>query len=69
MLHVCHGTNLDPEYLDGPNSVFGIETVIRWKGKEKNECKITIKGGQIVYDLKGLAEPLFVMSGRMNRSM
>jgi dihydroorotase len=29
-------------------------------GKERLECEVTIKGGQIVYDMNGLAKPIYV---------
>jgi len=32
------------------------------EGKQKFECEMTIKGGKIVYDLNGIANPIVVKS-------
>ena len=36
------------------------KTGFKLKGTEKLECEVTIKGGKVLYDLNGLANPIYV---------
>jgi len=38
------------------------KTGYKINGKQKFECEMTIKGGNIVYDLNGIADPIVVKS-------
>jgi dihydroorotase len=47
--------------LDG-NFGFYDKTGYKVNAKQKFECEMTIKGGKIVYDLNGIADPIYVKS-------
>ena len=36
------------------------KTGYKLEGKQKLECAMTIKGGKVVYDLNGIANPIYV---------
>ena len=42
------------------NFGFYDKTGYKIEGKQKFECEMTIKGGKIVYDLNGIADPIYV---------
>ncbi|MEO6219950.1 MAG: amidohydrolase/deacetylase family metallohydrolase [Ginsengibacter sp.] len=42
------------------NFGFYDKTGYKVEGKQKFECEMTIKGGKIVYDLNGIADPIYV---------
>ncbi len=44
------------------NFGFYDKTGYKLEGKQKLECEMTIKGGKIVYDLNGIANPIYVKS-------
>ena len=44
------------------NFGFYDKTGYKVNGKQKFECEMTIKGGKIVYDLNGIANPIYVKS-------
>jgi dihydroorotase len=44
------------------NFGFYDKTGYKVEGKQKFECEMTIKGGKIVYDLNGIADPIYVKS-------
>lgn len=44
------------------NFGFYDKTGYKVEGKQKFECGMTIKGGKIVYDLNGIADPIYVKS-------
>jgi len=44
------------------NFGFYDKTGYRMDGKQKFECEMTIKGGKIVYDLNGIADPIYAKS-------
>jgi len=44
------------------NFGFYDKTGYKVNGKQKFECEMTIKGGKIVYDLNGIADPIYVKS-------
>lgn len=44
------------------NFGFYDKTGYKVEGKQKFECEMTIKGGKIVYDLNGIANPVYVKS-------
>jgi dihydroorotase len=46
------------------NFGFYDKTGYKLQGKQKFECEMTIKGGKIVYDLNGIAQPVVVMPKR-----
>ena len=56
------GSEADIAILNIRKGNFGFydKTGFKLKGNEKFECEVTIKGGKVVYDLNGLATPIFV---------
>ena len=56
------GSEADIAILQIRKGNFGFydKTGFKLKGNEKFECEVTIKGGKVVYDLNGLATPIFV---------
>ncbi len=56
------GSEADIAILNIRKGNFGFydKTGFKLKGTEKFECEVTIKGGKVVYDLNGLATPIFV---------
>ncbi len=56
------GSEADIAVLNIRKGNFGFydKTGFKLKGTEKFECEVTIKGGKIVYDLNGLANPIYV---------
>ena len=56
------GSEADIAILKIRKGNFGFydKTGFKLKGNEKFECEVTIKGGKVVYDLNGLATPIFV---------
>lgn len=42
------------------NFGFYDKTGFKLKGTEKLECEVTIKGGKVLFDLNGLANPIYV---------
>lgn len=56
------GSEADIAILNIRKGNFGFydKTGYKLKGNEKFECEVTIKGGKVVYDLNGLATPIFV---------
>lgn len=64
--NLSEGSEADVAILSMRKGKFGFwdRNGYKMEGKRKFECEMTIKGGQIVYDLNGLAEPLVVMRGR-----
>lgn len=60
--HMSVGAIADVTILNLREGNFGFydKTGYRVEGKKKFECEMTIKGGRIVYDLNGIANPLVV---------
>ena len=58
------GAIADVAILDLRQGNFGFydKTGYKVEGKQKFECEMTIKGGKIVYDLNGIANPIYVNS-------
>jgi dihydroorotase len=56
------GAIADVAILDLRQGNFGFydKTGYKVEGKQKFECQMTIKGGKIVYDLNGIADPVYV---------
>lgn len=56
------GAIADVAILDLRQGNFGFydKTGYKVKGTQKFECEMTIKGGKIVYDLNGIADPVYV---------
>lgn len=56
------GAIADVAILDLRQGNFGFydKTGYKVKGTQKFECEMTIKGGKIVYDLNGIADPIYV---------
>lgn len=56
------GAIADIAVLDLLQGNFGFydKTGYKVMGKQKFECEMTIKGGKIVYDLNGIADPIYV---------
>ena len=48
--------------LRAGNFGFYDKTGYKIEGKQKFECEMTIKGGKIVYDLNGIADPIYAKS-------
>ncbi len=55
----CHCRCGDFLHAQG-NFGFYDKTGYKVEGKQKFECEMTIKGGKIVYDLNGIATPIYV---------
>ncbi len=60
--NISVGAIADVAILDLKQGDFGFydKTGYKLKGKQKFECGMTIKGGRIVYDLNGIADPIYV---------
>ena len=60
--HLSVGAIADVTILNVREGKFGYFDYTGYKieGKKKLECEMTIKGGKIVYDLNGIASPVFV---------
>lgn len=60
--NLSEGAEADIAILNVRKGNFGFydKTGYKVKGNEKLECEVTIKGGKIVYDLNGLANPIYV---------
>lgn len=60
--HLTEGAEADIAILNIRKGNFGFydKTGYKVNGTEKFECEITIKGGKVVYDLNGLANPIYV---------
>lgn len=60
--HITEGAIADVTILNLRQGNFGFydKTGYKVDGKQKFECEVTIKGGKIVYDLNGLANPVYV---------
>jgi dihydroorotase len=62
--NISVGAIADVAILDLHQGNFGFydKTGYKVEGKQKFECEMTIKGGKIVYDLNGIADPIYVKS-------
>ncbi|MEP7230308.1 MAG: amidohydrolase/deacetylase family metallohydrolase [Ginsengibacter sp.] len=62
--NISIGAIADVAVLDLKQGDFGFydKTGYKVEGKQKFECAMTIKGGRIVYDLNGIADPIYVKS-------
>jgi dihydroorotase len=62
--HLSVGAIADVAVLNLRQGNFGFydKTGYRVEGKQKFECEMTIKDGKIVYDLNGIANPIYVKS-------
>jgi dihydroorotase len=60
--HLSVGAIADVTVLNLRQGDFGFydKTGYKLTGKQKFECEMTIKGGMIVYDLNGIATPIYV---------
>jgi dihydroorotase len=60
--NLSEGAEADIAILNIRKGKFGFydKTGYKVNGNEKFECELTIKGGKIVYDLNGLANPIYV---------
>lgn len=60
--HLSEGAEADITILNIRKGDFGFydKTGYKVPGKERLECEVTIRGGAIVYDLNGLANPIYV---------
>ena len=60
--HLSAGAEADVALLKIREGDFGFYdyTGFRLKGNRKFECEMTIRGGRIVYDLNGIAEPVVI---------
>jgi dihydroorotase len=60
--NLTEGAEADIAILNIRKGKFGFydKTGYKVNGNEKFECELTIKGGKIVYDLNGLANPIYV---------
>jgi dihydroorotase len=60
--HLSAGAEADVALLRIREGDFGFYdyTGFRLKGSRKFECEMTIRGGRIVYDLNGIAEPIVI---------
>jgi dihydroorotase len=60
--HLTEGAEADIAILNIRKGNFGFydKTGYKVNGSEKFECELTIKGGKVVYDLNGLANPIYV---------
>jgi dihydroorotase len=56
------GAEADIAILNIRKGNFGFydKTGFKLKGSEKFECEVTIMGGKVLYDLNGLADPIYV---------
>jgi dihydroorotase len=60
--HLSVGAVADVAVLNMREGNFGFydKTGYKMEGKKKFECEMTIKGGRIVYDMNGIANPVVV---------
>ena len=60
--HISVGAIADVAVLELMQGDFGFydKTGYKISGKQKFECEVTIKAGRIVYDLNGIADPIYV---------
>jgi dihydroorotase len=60
--HLTEGAEADIAILNIRKGSFGFydKTGYKVNGTEKFECELTIKAGKVVYDLNGLANPIYV---------
>jgi dihydroorotase len=60
--NLSQGAIADLAILNLREGSFGFydKTGFKVKGKQKLECEMTIKAGRIVYDLNGIAEPIYI---------
>ena len=60
--HLTEGAEADIAILNIRKGNFGFydKTGYKVNGTEKFECELTIKAGKVVYDLNGLANPIYV---------
>ena len=60
--HLTEGAEADIAILNIRKGNFGFydKTGYKVNGSEKFECELTIKAGKVVYDLNGLANPIYV---------
>jgi dihydroorotase len=60
--HLSIGAIADVAILDLRQGNFGFydKTGYKVDGKQKFECEMTIRGGKVVYDLNGIANPIYV---------
>lgn len=60
--NISVGAIADVALLELLQGDFGFydKTGYKVEGKQKFECEMTIKGGRIVYDLNGIADPIYV---------
>jgi dihydroorotase len=60
--HLTEGAEADIAILNIRKGNFGFydKTGYKVNGTEKFECELTIKGGKVMYDLNGLANPIYV---------
>jgi len=60
--HLSEGSVADVAILALREGKFGFFDYVGYRidGNKKLECEVTIRGGKIVYDLNGLANPVFV---------
>jgi len=59
---IAVGEEADIAVLDLRKGEFGFydKTGYKMKGDKRFECQVTVKAGKIVYDLNGLADPIYV---------
>ena len=60
--HLSVGAVADVAILDLRQNNFGFydKTGYKVQGKQKFECEMTIRAGRVVYDLNGIANPIYV---------
>jgi len=60
--HLSPGAEADVTVLRVRKGEFGFydKTGYLLPGKERLECEVTIKGGQVMYDMNGLTKPIYV---------
>ena len=60
--NLSEGSEADIAIFNVRKGNFGFydKTGYKVKGTEKLECEVTIKGGKVLYDLNGLANPIYV---------
>ena len=60
--HISENAIADVAIFSMRKGNFGFydKTGFKMEGKEKLECEMTIMGGKIVYDLNGIAKPIYL---------
>ena len=60
--HLSVGAEADITVLNIRKGSFGFydKTGYRVTGDRKFECEMTVRGGKVVYDLNGLAQPVYL---------